>query len=176
MQIIRPIVYILYRTVISNLPSNNYIFIGIMFKKIRYWAVKCLFKRVGKNVNIEKKVMFDYKNQIEIGDNSGIGENNIIGPYTTIGNDVMMGKNISIYPRNHNMDNINIPLRLQGYTEYTHIVIKNNVWIGSNVSILSKVKIIEEGAVIGTGTILTKNVDKNAVVAGNPCRLIKYRT
>lgn len=176
MKFIKPIVYIFYRVIFANLPSNNFPGIGIISKKLRYFAIKFLFKKVGLNVNIERKVMFDYANEIEIGDNSGIGENNIIGPYTTIGNDVMMGKNISIYPRNHNIDNIDIPLRLQGYTDYTHITIKSNVWIGSNVSILSKVKIIEEGAVIGTGTILTKDVDKNAVIAGNPGRLIKYRT
>ena len=52
--------------------------------------------------------------------------------------------------------------------------IKKNVWIGGvNVTILSGVT-IGENAVVGAGAVVTKDVPDNAVVVGNPARVIKY--
>ena len=53
------------------------------------------------------------------------------------------------------------------------ICIKNNVWIGESVSILPGVN-IGEGAVIGAGSVVTKDVDSNTLVAGNPAKVIKF--
>lgn len=54
------------------------------------------------------------------------------------------------------------------------VIIGNNVWIGVGAIILPGVK-IGNGAVIGGGSVVTKDVDAFAVVAGNPARLLKYR-
>jgi acetyltransferase-like isoleucine patch superfamily enzyme len=51
--------------------------------------------------------------------------------------------------------------------------IKRNVWIGVNVTILPGVT-IGENAVVGAGTVVTKDVPDNAVVVGNPARVIRY--
>ena len=53
------------------------------------------------------------------------------------------------------------------------VKIGNDVWIGSNATILPGVE-IQDGAIIAAGSIVTKDVPKNAVVAGNPARIIKY--
>ena len=50
----------------------------------------------------------------------------------------------------------------------------DNVWIGINVTILPGVT-IDEGAVVAAGSVVTRDVPKCAVVAGNPARIIKYR-
>ena len=55
-----------------------------------------------------------------------------------------------------------------------HIVIGNDVWIGYGALILSGVT-IGDGAVIGAASIVTKDVEPYAIVAGNPARLIRYR-
>lgn len=51
--------------------------------------------------------------------------------------------------------------------------IKKNVWIGVNVTILPGVT-VGENAVIGAGAVVTHDVPDNAVVVGNPARVIKY--
>lgn len=54
------------------------------------------------------------------------------------------------------------------------IIIGNDVWIGLNTIILSGVK-IGDGAVIGAGSVVTKDVKDYEIVAGNPAKHIKYR-
>ena len=53
------------------------------------------------------------------------------------------------------------------------IKIGNDVWIGVNVTILPGVT-IGENAVVGAGAVVTKDVPDNAVVVGNPARVIRY--
>ncbi len=51
--------------------------------------------------------------------------------------------------------------------------IKKNVWIGANVTILPGVT-IGENAIVGACSVVTKDVPDNAVVVGNPAKVIKY--
>lgn len=56
------------------------------------------------------------------------------------------------------------------------IIIGNDVWIGQGVTIIKKRGIrIGNGAVIGAGTLVTKDVPDYAIVVGTPARVIKYR-
>ena len=50
------------------------------------------------------------------------------------------------------------------------LVIENDVWIGHGAIILPAVTRIENGAIIGAGCVVTKNVPPYAIVAGNPAR------
>lgn len=54
------------------------------------------------------------------------------------------------------------------------IVVGDDVWIGFNSTILSGVT-IGQGAIIGAGSVVTKNVPPYSIVGGNPAALIKYR-
>lgn len=52
--------------------------------------------------------------------------------------------------------------------------IGNDVWIGFRAMLLSGIK-IGDGAVIGAGTVVTKNVPPYSIVAGNPAKVIRFR-
>ncbi len=54
------------------------------------------------------------------------------------------------------------------------IIVGNDVWIGQGATIIGGVW-IGDGAIIGTNTMVTKNVPPYAVVVGNPARIVKYR-
>ena len=60
------------------------------------------------------------------------------------------------------------------YNEFKQINICNDVWIGSRVIVMGGVK-IGNGAIIGAGAIVTKDVPDYTVVAGIPAKIIKYR-
>jgi virginiamycin A acetyltransferase len=53
-------------------------------------------------------------------------------------------------------------------------VIGNDVWIGYNATIMAGVT-IGDGAIIGTNSVVTKDVEPYAIVGGNPAKLIKKR-
>ena len=55
-----------------------------------------------------------------------------------------------------------------------NIKIRNDVWIGATSTIMSGVT-IGDGAVIGAGSTITKDVPPFAIVVGNPGRVVKYR-
>lgn len=91
-----------------------------------------------------------------------------------MGSDIMMGPNVRIMTSKHNTDRIDIPMRLQGFSQNQQVTIGNDVWIGDGVIILPGVT-VGEGSIIGAGAVVTKNVPEYAVVAGVPAKVIKYR-
>lgn len=56
-----------------------------------------------------------------------------------------------------------------------HLFIGNDVWIGYGAIITSGCHNIGDGAVVGAGAIVTKDIPPYAVVAGSPAKIIKYR-
>ena len=60
-------------------------------------------------------------------------------------------------------------------TRRTKLIIGNDVYIGLNVTIMPQVTNIGDGAVIGAGSVVVKDVPPYAVVGGNPAKIIRYR-
>jgi acetyltransferase-like isoleucine patch superfamily enzyme len=120
-------------------------------------------------------VLSDLGTALIVGDNVGIAPNSFISirGKIIIGNDVIIGPYFSLHPENHNFDKDNLSIREQG-TSRMGIVINDNVWIGAKVTILDNVT-VNSGSVIAAGSVVTKDVPKNAVVAGVPAKIIKYR-
>lgn len=54
------------------------------------------------------------------------------------------------------------------------VQIGNDVWIGMNSTVLPGIK-IGNGAIIGAGSVVTKDVPDYAIVVGNPAKILKYR-
>ena len=87
----------------------------------------------------------------------------------SFGNNVFIGPNCAFYTPEHP---INTDERNSGLEYAYPIKVGNNVWFGGNVTVLSGVK-IGDNAVIGAGSVVTKDIPKNCVAAGNPCKVIK---
>jgi len=55
-----------------------------------------------------------------------------------------------------------------------HAIIGNDVWIGTNAIIMDDIT-IGDGAIIGAGTIVTKDVKPYSIVVGNPAKHLRFR-
>jgi len=171
-KLLRFIFWLGYYLFARHLPRSSIVY-SLGSKKIRAFFLKRLFKKFGKNVNIEPKVIFFKLSQSEIGDNSGIGMNSRIGTII-IKNDVMIGEELMAISQNHEFSNLNKPMWKQGWTQDEPIVICDDVWIGSRVTILPGVK-INKGAIIGGAAVVTKDIPEYAIVGGNPAKILRYR-
>jgi acetyltransferase-like isoleucine patch superfamily enzyme len=91
----------------------------------------------------------------------------------TIEDDVFIGHHVcfinDLYPRAVNQDG-----SLQGELDWQLIptVVKRGASIGSNATILCGVT-IGEGAIVGAGSVVTRDVPANTIVAGNPARILR---
>jgi galactoside O-acetyltransferase len=88
-----------------------------------------------------------------------------------IGNDVLIGPNVVFRASNHNYNDKNTLIRLQGHTG-GRIVIEDDVWIASNVVILPNVR-VGKGAVIAAGAVVNKDVPSYSLAGGVPAQIIK---
>ncbi|KAI9714392.1 MAG: Maltose acetyltransferase [Bogoriella megaspora] len=129
---------------------------------------------VGRDVSVETPFQCDYGYNINIGDYTVIGKNcTIMDPCTiTIGVGCIIGPNVSIYGMSMPLD----PRRrsgCRGGAVGSRVTIGDNVYIGGGVTILPKVT-IGKNATIGAGSVVTKDVRENTVVAGNPAVFRRY--
>jgi len=89
-----------------------------------------------------------------------------------IEDDVMLGSGVHIYVDTHRFDDPDIPLIDQGFYDSKEVVLRKGCWVGANCIILPGVT-IGTNSVVGAGSVVTKNVQPNAVAAGNPAKVIK---
>lgn len=146
--------------------------LGKLGLKLRVSTARKFMIHVGNNVNIEKGARVT--SNCSVGDNSGIGINAKLHGTVLIGNDVMMGPDCIIYTQNHAYGRTDIPMHQQGFSEEKPVTIGNDVWIGGRVIILAGIS-IGNGAIIGAGSVVTKDVPGYAIVGGNPAKVLKYR-
>ncbi|WP_028273430.1 sugar O-acetyltransferase [Atopococcus tabaci] len=86
-----------------------------------------------------------------------------------IGDYVMIGPNVTISAGTHP---IKPELRRKGLQYNLPVRIEDNVWVGSGVQIMPGVT-IGENSIIGAGSVVTKDIPKNVVAVGNPCRVMR---
>ncbi|ASU33858.1 acyltransferase [Mucilaginibacter xinganensis] len=109
--------------------------------------------------------------EVVIGNNVGIGLSNVIIGPVKLGNYVMLAQNIVISGLNHGYEDVSTPPRTQKVVT-KQIIIEDDVWIGANCVITAGVT-IGKHAVIGAGSVVTKDIPQFSVAVGNPARVIK---
>jgi acetyltransferase-like isoleucine patch superfamily enzyme len=103
---------------------------------------------------------------------------------TTIGRYGSIASGVRTMNRNHPMEyksmhayffNPRLGRCREDRVEYTPLAIGNDVWLGAGCLILPHSKSIGDGAVVGAGAVVNKDVPPYAVVVGNPARVVRFR-
>ena len=138
--------------------------------------------KISKNVKIWR--YSSIHENCKIGENTSIGQNVSIGPNVVIGKNCKIQNNISIYDGVRIEDdvflgpscvftNVKYPRsKVNQKKKFVKTLLKKGCTIGANATIICGV-IIKENSFIGAGSVVTKNVDKNCLVFGNPAKKIK---
>jgi acetyltransferase-like isoleucine patch superfamily enzyme len=180
---------------LRGIPGAIYLIISIILKSLLdhffYLLNRGNFQKIKKNTFFHRSLIYRYPQNIQIGENCILNKNiklesEVDDSFLNIGNNVniaenvnidftggliiennvTISKNVNIFTHDHGLDPRSIPLKKE-------LRIHKNVWIGSNAVILQNVNSIGVNSIIASGSVVTKDVDKNVIVGGNPATLIK---
>lgn len=131
-----------------------------------------LFGALGRRSFIEPPFHCDYGYNIFLGERVYMNFNCVILDVTRveIGSGTMVGPNVQIYTATHPMD---YQERASGLELGKPIKIGSDVWIGGSAVINPGVT-IGDRSVIGSGSVVVKDIPAGVFAAGNPCKVIRY--
>lgn len=142
---------------------------------------------IGKHSIVEGSLIFDREGaMIQIGERTFIGSSLLVSAENiTVGDDVLIAWGCTVL--DHNSHSIAWRQRSSDvmnwldcrkdwtYVERKPVVIESKAWIGFNAIILKGVT-IGEGAIVGAGSVVTRDVPPYTISAGNPARVIRELT
>ena len=135
--------------------------------------IGCSSKLCHTGLPFYSKILVDGKEgRVIVGDNCRIN-----GAYIHAENKIQIGNNCVMAAGVHIMDSnghiVNSTDRTVGRDDPKEIVIGNNVWIGLN-SIILKGTCIGDNSVVAAGSVVKGEFPDNAVIAGNPAKVVKH--
>jgi len=177
----------IFGAIYQFIPAIYLMFIDKLSSKLQCMNITC----IGKHIQIQAKGIIRFPKNITLSERVHIGRavelstevetsylkieeysqisKNCYLDYTgnlTIGKNCTLSEEVMIQTHSHGLSPKNkpIPLSLQ---------IDDNVWIGAKACILHNVNRIGENSIIAACAVVTKDVPKNVIVAGNPAQIIR---
>jgi acetyltransferase-like isoleucine patch superfamily enzyme len=116
-----------------------------------------------------------HEGRVEIGAKTVIGQECTISAYrrVRIGEQCVIADRAMFIDFDHGVVEVERPIRVQGIYK-RDVEVGSNVWIGYGACILRGVR-VGDNSIVGTNSVVTKDVPANAVVAGIPARVIRMR-
>ncbi|HEX3911435.1 MAG TPA: acyltransferase [Solirubrobacteraceae bacterium] len=116
-----------------------------------------------------------HEGEVEIGAKTVMGQECTISAYqhVSIGRECILADRVMLIDFDHGVTEVDRPIRLQGIYK-RDVRVGPNVWIGYGACVLRGVS-VGENSVVGTNSVVPKDVPANAVVGGVPARVIRMR-
>jgi acetyltransferase-like isoleucine patch superfamily enzyme len=116
-----------------------------------------------------------HEGEAEIGAKTVLGQECTISAFqhVSIGRECIVADRVMLIDFDHGVVETERPIRLQGIYK-RDVRVGHNCWIGYGACILRGAT-VGDNAIIGTSTVVTKDVPDNAVVAGTPARVLRMR-
>ncbi|MEY4273478.1 MAG: hypothetical protein RL638_426 [Bacteroidota bacterium] len=153
----------------ANYQTLNHVEVGEGVKI--YGFVNAYHCKIGSGSKVGTFV--EIQRGVEIGENCKISSHSFLCEGVKIEDNVFIGHNVTFvndrYPRATNPDG---SIQTDADWKLETTIVKKGASIGSSVTILCGVT-IGEGALVGAGSVVTKDVPANTVVVGNPAKQIK---
>lgn len=130
--------------------------------------------KLDEGAMINSPFYMEFANHLEMGVNSFINYDCIMlnNAMVKLGDNVLVGPKVSFYTAMHPTD---AKQREQWLVYAKPITVEDNVWIGGSATILGGVT-IGKNAIVGAGAVVTKDVEPNTIVVGNPARVLRKIT
>jgi len=134
----------------------------------RVWAFAHVLPgaRIGRDCNICDGVFVE--GDVQVGDRTTVKCGVQLWDGVRLGDDVFVGPNATF-------SNDPFPRSRQRPAAYAQTIVENGASIGANATLLPGIR-IGSGAMIGAGAVITRSVPPNAIVVGNPARIVGYVT
>nr|WP_256376399.1 DapH/DapD/GlmU-related protein [Uliginosibacterium sp. TH139] len=152
-----------------------------IFSKIRvlFFKLKSPGLVVGENVYIGRSCSITSIYSLCVGRDVYIGKNVTIEVEGSIGSGCLIANNVGIVGRrDHDINSSGLIFHAPTVREVRalslHTKIESGVWIGFGAIILSGVT-VGEGAVVAAGAVVSRDVPRGAIVAGNPAKVVGWR-
>jgi len=116
-----------------------------------------------------------HEGEVEIGPKTVIGQECTVSAYqrVRIGEQCVIADRAMFIDFDHGVVEVERPIRLQGIYK-RDVEVGSNVWIGYGACILRGVR-VGDNAIVGTNSVVTRDVPANAVVGGVPARVLRMR-
>jgi acetyltransferase-like isoleucine patch superfamily enzyme len=125
---------------------------------------------IGKMVTMPLALAKLANSNLKVGNHTSIQTSKLdLRAPVTIGNNVIIGSNVEILTCSHDVDSPDWDYKTYG------IIIEDFVWIATNSFVLPSCSKIDRGAVIGAGSVLSKNVEEMDIMIGNPASFLRKR-
>jgi acetyltransferase-like isoleucine patch superfamily enzyme len=148
-----------------------------ILKNLYHFYLRTKFGGIGNNVWISPFGTYLNKKMIFVRDNVYIGKGAFLSAKhgLIVGNGVTIGPELMVMAGDHSFDIVGKRIHeMTSGGENRQIVIEDDVWVGARVTLLKGARICE-GAIVGAGSVVTKEVPPYTIVAGNPAIRIGFR-
>lgn len=140
--------------------------------KLRQAVYARILPRIGRTAVLHYGAILEDP-RTEIGEDVWVGAGAYID-FAVLGDHVLIGPRAVLLAggQHHRSERLDVPIKLQGNPVKEPLRIGDGAWIGANATVMAPVG---RNAIVGAGSVVTREVPPFAIVAGNPARILRMR-